>query len=180
MIEKIPRKEDIRIRALRTAAVDHSPELTARILKRLKARFYPQSEKAFYQDLARLKQAIFYPAAWLKLRGTELPSDKYEAIILEVLKTIVLNADVSQIRIPGIYLIKCVQEHMAHQGEKYLVQGKEFERVVFDQLQGIRGASDALVSRDKTVDTLAGAHKALVTNSGRKKKVPQGAQGSLF
>jgi len=152
-----------------TPSVDHSADLTERILRRLRTRFYAGEDKLFFQEIRLLKQAISHPAAWLHQRGVSLPTERYEALLLTVLRGIVEHAQAADIRSFGRYFLHAVQQHMRHQGESYYNEGKALRRVVEDVMHGLRKPI-AGAGQDRTVETLAAAHAVLASKGGAKKK----------
>ena len=157
---------------------EHSEDLTTRILRRLRVRFYAGQDKFYFQELDMLKRAVFYPARYLDERSMRLPVEQYEKILLSVLKTVIEHGNLSAVRSPARYLLHAVQKHMEHHGEEYLEKAKRFDRALDQVMCGIRNAKP--VEADATVPALAAAHRLLALQSGRKKKETQQEQTRLL
>jgi hypothetical protein len=151
--------------------IDHSKELSDRVLATLKTRFYSEREKLYFQELGLLQQAISTPAAYLFERSRDLPAERLEFIILTVVRTIVEKAGPDQIHSFGRYFLKSMQSHMAHHGEEYLEAAKSHQSVIEHQLMGFKKASEKQVKIDKTCEALAAANKVLSVKAGRTKSV---------
>lgn len=146
---------------------EHSEDLTTRILRRLRLRFYTGQDKFYFQELDMLKQAVFYPARYLDERSMRLPVEQYEKLLLSVLRTVIEHGNLAAVRSPGRYLLHSVQQHMKHHGEEYLQQAKKFDNALDQVMRGIRNSKP--MEADATVPILAAAHRLLALQSGRNR-----------
>jgi hypothetical protein len=158
--------------------------LVKRFLYQIRTKFYPDNEKGFYQERSLLLRAITHPAHWLKDRGVSLPEAKLEAILNEILRGIMHHGDTGKIGYFSAYLLKAVQAHMKHQGDRYYDEAKALRNIAESALSELTKKQrdrrpDAL---DPVTAQLADLNQLLrATKPGRKKKpASTGTQLDLF
>ncbi len=151
-------------------------ETTDDLLDIIQGTFYREVDRTvFYRDLKGLIYAITWPAKWMKERGLRMTAKRYERFILDRIAEVKEHSDpvTRSIYFPR-YLLKCLQEHLAHQGD-----------ALYDELKHARNAVDlALQHTSKiqetdthTIDILAHAH---TLTRPRRRKAKHPSQLSLF
>lgn len=152
-------------------------------LYRIRQQFYPDNEKAFYQQRRLLIRAISFPAGWLDRRGIVFPEKRYRQLLDEILKGIMHHGNTGNIGYFAGYLFSCIQQHMKHHEEEYYDLGKSLRskndqsmKQILSGLKVDEPAADAA-----TVESLA-AYSRLTKSGPRrgKKTKPDGDQMTLF
>lgn len=98
-------------------------------LERVRAKFYELQPARFAQDREFLVKALTIPAEWLHSRAVAMPAKWHAEIIRRILDEAEKFATGLIKYTPG-YLMKCVQDHMRHQGERYYNAAKATPRAV--------------------------------------------------
>lgn len=130
--------------------------------------------KWFYQQLWHFRKAVTHPAAILAQKGVRLPWDRYQEIVLLVIKDAARFA-VGEIRWPGGYLRKCVQLHMAKHWEEYYEEAKAMRLEVDKAVDRIQPTPETQV-----VEILATVNAALSLNKPKRaRKKETGAETQL-
>ncbi|MBA4136548.1 MAG: hypothetical protein C0518_04450 [Opitutus sp.] len=160
---------------------DTQVELDA-LLKNIRSQFYTEATaKKFFQDRNVLLVAITWPASWLKHRGVTWSAERYFQTIRELLQEIKRHGATGEIQyFPG-YLLKCVQDHFAHNSDTYCDEAKR-TRSAFDMALGrVMNASKLAEVRaaEQTVDVLAEAHRMLASTRRRPKARPAKSDDQL-
>ena len=127
-------------------------------------------------------EAICHPAKYLDDLGVRISAKRYQDILTTVIRTINRHGNVAEMRSPGRYLGKAVQEHMRHHGEEYYEIGKRSRDAIADTLSGIlSGVRVGKKTVDETVPVLAATHRAIAAaKPTRRKTEPRSKQGDLF
>ena len=144
----------------------------------LRNQFYPDEQKAFYQQRSLLIQAITHPAAYLAARGVGLTEADHRKILTEQIRTIQHHGDTAAIRYFCRYFLHAIQQHMKFHGEDYYDSGKRIRDIADSALDSLksRAASQAL----ETTDRLAEINAIVRPPSRRKKpKAPEPSQPDL-
>lgn len=155
-----------------------NPTIVEEILKHIRWQFYPDDAKGFFQQRRVLIQAVTYPADWLFRRGMKYPEDRYRDLMTVILKGI-MHGNTGKIGYFCRYLLKCVQDHMAHQGEKYLEEAKRIDRQIADVMFGLKKATAKTPQHDSTVEDLV-AIRRLTAPPKRTKKPKAPSQLDLL
>lgn len=127
-----------------------------------------------HHQFIRVK-VILWPARFMVGKGFTLPADRYEAIMLDILGEIKRHGQTGAVRYWPGYLMKCVQDHWRHHWEEYYEEAKSVRNVVTAAL-----LAGKVSPEDRTVDTLAAAHRVLTAKKVTKKVVAPRQQLSLF
>jgi hypothetical protein len=156
-------------------------ELTDRFLRSIRKQFYSGSEKLFFQEQRMLLQAITWPARWLDDRGVRLNSERYQAILTTIIRTINQCGKLAAVRSPGRYLLHAVQEHMGHHDDEYYAAAKATRNAIDDVMAGLKPRTRAIRSDDNTVPALAEVHRVLsAAKPTRRKTVAAPLQPDFF
>jgi hypothetical protein len=63
-------------------------ELIRDLMARVRRDFYQgKPDKAWFAQQQLVKKALLYPARWLKEKAVEIPAERYEAIVVDILAT---------------------------------------------------------------------------------------------
>lgn len=166
---------------------EETPVEVGELLKNIRDQFYTDTpEKKFFQDQTILLLAITWPATWLKERGTTWTAQRYFSTLRDLLQEIKRHGATGKIKyFPG-YLLKCVQDHFAHNSDAYCDEGKRmrhsWELAIGRAVNSTK--LEQVQEAEKTLDVLAQAHRVLATTKRRAKagKTTENdrSQGSLF
>ncbi|MFZ4776794.1 MAG: hypothetical protein ACOYM3_15595 [Terrimicrobiaceae bacterium] len=153
-------------------------------LHRIKAQFYPDTPKEFYQQRSMLISAITWPARYLEERKVRLPEQRIDDILTEIMRGIMHHGDTAHIGYFCKYYLKAVQDHMTHKGEKYYEEGKSLRFIVDSAMESLSKKQLAKIpaAQDQTTTELAALNR-LVNSTKLKKKKPlakSGGQLDLF
>ena len=164
------------------SAVILPEKLIQLFLRSIKSQFYRDRETLYFQERDLLMGAICHPARYLDELGVRISAKRYQEILTTVIRTINKHGNVAEMRSPGRYLGKAVEEHMRHHGEEYYEIGKRSRDAIADTLadilSGVRVGDKAI---DETVPVLAATHRAIAAaKPPRRKTAPRSAQGDLF
>lgn len=153
------------------------------LLTNIRNQFYTEATaKKFFQDRNVLLLAITYPAKWLKERGVTWSSDRYFQTLRDLLQEIKRHGATGQVKyFPG-YLLKCVQDHFAHNSDTYCDEGKRM-RSAWERALGraISAAQSKQIQEDeRTVEVLAQAHRVLAIKRRQPKTEKHDDQQASF
>jgi hypothetical protein len=80
----------------------------------LRRQFYgKRDEQRWYFERELLVRALTHPAWVLEQRGAELPTERYQAIVQGIIRTIQEHGAAGEARNFGRYFLTCVQSHMS-------------------------------------------------------------------
>lgn len=130
--------------------------------------------KKFFQDRNVLLLAVTWPANWLKERGITWSAERYFRTLREILTGIREHGATGEIKYFAGYLLKCVQDHFAHNGDTYCEQGKNTLHAWERALGRATGAAGAPARRaaEQAIDVLAEAHRVLAQRRRPAKPFP--------
>jgi hypothetical protein len=152
-----------------------------RLLKNIRNQFYTEATaKKFFQDRNVLLVALTWPATWLKHRGVTWSAERYFATIRDLLQEIKRHGATGEIKyFPG-YLLKCVQDHFAHNSDTYCDEAKRTRSAFEIALGRAINAGKLAETRaaEQTVDVLAEAHRMLA-KTRRRPKIQRQADDQL-
>lgn len=157
-------------------------EQTKQLLDHIYHTFYGETNKrTFYRDRKMLLHAISLPAAWADERGVVIPADRYREIICGIISDIHTHGDPSRYQYLPRYLLKCVQDYLAHHGD-----------VLYDALKHIRNRLQSIETilaratspdppdhdpQSQTQQVLAQTHR-LIHPPRKKKQEPADKKGN--
>jgi hypothetical protein len=152
-----------------------------RLLAEICRTFYAADlEGKFFRDRPMLQKAVTWPATWLRARGLTWTSDRYFKTLGELLKGIRRHGATGEVKyFPG-YLLKCLQDHFAHNGDAYCDEGRRLRNSVNTALSSVRFADSPTTPSSSTVDILAAAHALLASRRRTLKIEPAGDQMGLL
>jgi hypothetical protein len=147
---------------------DSPEDLVHRLLTVIRGQFCADltiKEWAQSQHFIR-KNVILWPATFIcKEHGFTLPAARYEAIMRGIFHDIIRNGQTCTVKYWPGYLMHCVQEHWMHHWVEYYDEAKSIRNLAERALL----ACKAIPAADKTVETLALAHKVL-THANRSRR----------
>jgi hypothetical protein len=155
-------------------------------LHRLRTQFYPDDEKAFYQQRNMLIDAITTPARWLHERGVRLPDTRLRDILDTIIRTIQHHGNTSQITYFCRYFLHSVQQHMTHHGETYYNEAKSLRTILATAVEHLTRQQKTLLpaAQDQTTTRLAELNRLVRQTTAarrrRTKATPKTSQGELF
>lgn len=146
------------------------------LLAAIRKAFYAVDRSGkFFRDEPMLKKAITWPATWLRARGVTWSGPVYFKKLGELLREIKAHGATGEIHyFPG-YLLKCFQDHFAHNGDTYCNDARTIRNavdVVFSKVQ----FRDTPAPQETVIDVLAAAHALLATRqrpNNAKRSDPQ-------
>jgi hypothetical protein len=140
----------------------------------IRGQFCPDwDDKAWNTHLWLVQRTVIYPAAWLNKRAIFVPPDRYRELLLELLQEVKRKG--GAIKFPPGYLLKCVQDHMRFNADRYNTEGK----VARDRLTKLMGTFPTAEARpDFLVKTLAAGGEA-IQKPKRRRSTPAHEQGTL-
>lgn len=157
-------------------------ELVTQVLAKIRKAFYGErEEKRFWWEREILIRAITFPAAFLSRRagdGVMVSWERYEQILLGILRTLKEHGDLKGVRNFGRYFLTAVQRHMEHQWETYYVESK---RITGKIDAAMKKAGEARPVGDSVVAELSRLHQAqkmVAPKGGRKRRDSGGNSGS--
>jgi hypothetical protein len=153
-------------------------ELLNKMRAEIRGRFFADySTERWMRERTFVDQAITFPARYLNERRVRLLGTRYREILMFILGDIESHMRANPRRM-SMYLLKAVQDHMKHQGERYYKEatnpktaGVAVEKVLARLKQA---------QKDVTVPVLAETHKALATRSQRRCKPAAETQQDIF
>jgi hypothetical protein len=116
-----------------------------------------------------VKKALLYPAVCLDKHQVEIPAERYQAILEDIIATAAKHGNLGDIAYMSRYFYTCVQRHMAHHGDEYYSEGKSIRNRINLDMTAIERAH---AGHDGTVPILAQAAAAkadAVLQVGRRK-----------
>lgn len=120
-----------------------------------------------------VQRAVIYPATWLNKRGIFVAPERYRELLLELLQEVKVKG--GEIKFPPGYLLKCVQDHMRFNADRYNSEGKAAR----DRLAKLLGTFPTAEARpDFLVKALAAGGEA-IQKPKRRRSTPEPAQGTL-
>lgn len=151
------------------------------MLSAVRRRFFAdETPRRWAQEQVLVKQAIAFPARYLDDRGLRLPGGRYREILIGIFRDVREHMRIDPRR-PAAYLLKAVQDHMLHQGDRYCQEAKATRtagQLAPGEVAGLRGAG--VSSGDHVVAALAAAHAALAGRVQRRCKPAAETQQELF
>ena len=137
-------------------------------------------DRAWFTQQERVKATLTLPAKWLDDRKVELPAERYQKLLEDILATIKAKGrkPTQMGKFPCLYLHSCVESHMRHHGEEYYNEGKGIRnRVKLFMTQVER----AQIGADSTVPILAkvNVEVAAAVAAGRRKPKTKPVAGPL-
>jgi hypothetical protein len=163
--------------------VEKRPKLT--VSEQFMADMIPMIRRQFCPDwddhnwnmhLWLVQRTVTYPAAWLNKKSLFVTEKRYRVIFLRLLVEIKRKAK-GEIKFPPGYLLKCVQDHMKFNADRYNAEGKKARDSVSRVLKAV-SALPVGNREDELVRTLAEASK-LITRPKRRKKNPEPAPAPI-
>lgn len=154
-------------------------ELVKINLHRLRTQFY-ESEKEFFQQRSILMKAITYPSFWLEERGVRLPAEKLNSILDTIIRGIMHHGATRQIGYFCAYFLKCVQDHMRMQGERYYDEAKSLRSITETALDHLTKKQLARLpeAQDRTTSELAALNRLVRETSAKRRRKPAKATGT--
>jgi hypothetical protein len=127
----------------------------------------------YFKDEPMLGKAITWPATWLRARGLTWTGDRYFSALRGLLAEIGKHGATGEIKyFPG-YLLKCFQDHFAHNGDAYCDEGRQLRNGINVAMSAIQFSGQSGRREDtQTIDVLAAAHALLAT----RPRAPRGAK----
>jgi hypothetical protein len=117
--------------------------------------------KAWFTQVGFFRRVLTWPASWLDRRGVSLPPARYKEILLGVFNEIKGHGNTSVVkRWPG-YLLRCLQSHFSHQGDRYYEEGKSIRALADRALLSYVKSPGAEPQPEDPIRTLAAAHRLL-------------------
>jgi len=139
------------------------------ILSFIRVHFYQGEERRFFQDRHFLmRQVVLWPAAWLNKRGVTLQPERYQEVVVFVLREAMTHGAERVKFWPG-YLATCMQRHFAAHGEKYYEEGKSMRSAL--ERFAVMLDRTGTVRQPDPVEILAETRRALM--AGKPKRVPK-------
>jgi hypothetical protein len=152
--------------------------MVARLLAHIRGQFCgDMDDKKWFsmQDWFRV-HVVMWPARQMKKKDFTLPARRYEEILREIFMGIKKHGNTAVVRDWPGYLLKCVQDHWAHNWEDYYREAKSTRNLAESALLACGKVPKA---EDRTVETLAQA-QALIARKTRPKRQRQPKQQELF
>lgn len=113
------------------------------------------------------RNVIMWPAHFMcNAKGFTLPAARYEAIMRSIFAEIKRHGQTGEIRYWPGYLMKCVQDHWKHHWEEYYEEAKASQNLASATLIALGKLPE---KSDRTVESIAQAHKILTAKTPRKK-----------
>lgn len=158
---------------------DTPEDLVARLLYTIRGQFCSDLDpKAWHQSTSFIRRnVILWPARFMKSKGFTLPPARYEAIMREIFGEIKRHGRPDLVKFWPGYLMKCVQDHWHHHWEDYYAEAKAVRGLAERALLACQAAVPA---EDRTVESLAMAHRVLTKRHKAKKRPVQSRQLGLF
>lgn len=148
------------------------------LVQRVRRDFYKGKQDRFwYGQQHMVKKALLYPASWLEKRKVEIPAARYEAIVGDILDTILAKGNLDGVQYMSRYLLFCFQEHMKHHGEDYYREGTAIRNRVSVIMTRVERAARG---EDGTVLILAQADQLLQIGKRKAKIQTAAKQPDLF
>lgn len=164
--------------------IEERPKLTvseqfmADMVPMIRRQFCPNwDDKAWNTHLWLVQRTVTYPAAWLKKRGLFVTEKRYRMIFLRLLVEVKRKAG-GEIRFPPGYLLRCVQDHMSHNADRYNAEGKKARDAVARLLKTVAALPERN-PEDELVRTLAEANKLIKPHKRRKTKPEPAPQAAV-
>jgi hypothetical protein len=152
-----------------------TPEaLVSRLLTTVRGQFcgdMTPGEWSMHSHFIR-RNVILWPAGFMKGKGFTLPGPRYEAIMRGIFQVIIREGKTGAVKCWPGYLMMCVQNHWRHHWEEYYAEAKSARNLVTTALL----ACKQVEREDKTVETLAAAHRVLATKQRRARKASPAKQ----
>jgi hypothetical protein len=139
----------------------------ADVMRMIRGQWYADlPEKKWFQDEAFvMRNVVLWPASWLNKRGLTLPPERYFAIIIDKLNDVKRNTAQATLKSPAGYLMRCLQDHFAHNEDAIHDEAKNFSAKVNLALSRATAAPVA--------DHVARMGEAYeIAALGRKRKLP--------
>ncbi|HEX5177111.1 MAG TPA: hypothetical protein VFV83_08785 [Chthoniobacteraceae bacterium] len=151
-------------------------DVMTRAMSRVRAMFYKDADR-FSQDRDFLIRALTFPANWLHTRGVRMPAAWHAEILKRILDEVQKHRTRETHFFPG-YLLRCIQAHMDHNGERYYDAAKEHRTVVGQVVSEMRKQA----APDTATDVLAEAHRiaSRTVDQQRRKPASRETQKELF
>lgn len=127
-------------------------------------------EKEWFSTQKMVKKALMHPAACLAKYNVELPAERYQEIVEDIINTVSRHGDLGKIGYMGRYFYHCVQEHMKHNGDRYYQEGKAVNNRVSLIMSSVERAHKGA---DGTIPILAEADKLLQLGKRKSKVKPE-------
>ena len=155
---------------------DHSPVIHA-LVGVIRDRLYRgrRPDRDFFAERQMLIAAVTYPAQWLKDRGGAITPDAYSVLVKGILDGIWKHGQCDAIRNVPRYLLKAVQDHMLHHGDKILDKQKATAVAVRRVMRGVV-ADRPQAEPHPLVEELATVHSLLRPQFKRGRKKPAAPQ----
>jgi hypothetical protein len=145
---------------------DFFQELLAKVRRDL---YKGESDKTWFAQQKMIKKALLHPAACLHKHRVELPAARYQAILEDIINTIVRNGHLDRVGYMARYFLHCVQQHMLHHGDRYYAEGKAIRNRVDLVMSSVERAARGA---DSTVPILAQADQLLHLGKRKAKLKP--------
>ena len=158
-------------------------EMLEGLLRHINAQFYTgTTAKRWHQDHRHLMRALTWPATWLRQRRIEMPLERYESILREIILEIQRHGDTGKVRHFPSYLAECVRLWFVHNGDELWEESKRL-RAKLDVrfLKGLPTAATTAVPGADPIEAMAAAHRVLAAGKPRAKAAKNDdSQPSLF
>lgn len=134
----------------------------------IRGQFCPDwDDRAWNMHLWLVQRAVIFPAVWLNKRGIFVSPERYRELLLDLFQEVKVHG--GDIKFPPGYLLKCVQDHMRFNADRYNAEGKAAR----DRLAPLLATFTTAEARpDFLVTTLAAASACLAKPSRRRKAAP--------
>lgn len=147
-------------------------DLVKNNLHRIRQQFFPDDTKEFYQQRTLLVKAITTPAAWLEERGVRLSEQRLQEILDTVLTGIMHHGATHRIGYFCAYFLKCVQDHMRFQGERYYEEAKSLRTITETAIEHLTKQQKSRLSdaQDRTTAELSALNRLVRETTAKRPK----------
>lgn len=146
--------------------IEPSEAVVTRLCYVIRDQLYRDEQKAsFYGQLKDIKRCVTYPAAWLNRKGVFVTPERYTELVMNILQEVKRNGATGAIEYWPKYLLKVVQSHFQHSGDRYYLEGKAARDTVGRVVAALRPCQ----APDQFTRDLAAAHAILMSPGGKRK-----------
>lgn len=157
-------------------------DLVNGLLSVIRSQFVPDlTDKEWYKEHNQFikVRVVMWPARQMNKKGFTVTPERYQQIILAILKDVKRHGQTGQVRYWPGYLMHCVQQHWEHHWEEY-----------YDEAKAIRNKADLVLlglskhqqpeECSQVIEAVGLAHQFLASKKHARKKTPPPAQQGTF
>ncbi len=158
-------------------------EVVTRLAYVIRDQLYRDEQRGqFYGQLQDLRRVITWPAAWFNERALFVSLDRYQEIMLGIIKDVKRHGNTGSVGYWPRYLLTAVQSHFRFNAQDYNDEGKAARDSVARVLSHLPKPA-SVPAPDEAIRTMAAAHLIVRSPGGRKKAAnvrPVAIQSDLF